>query len=396
MAFEKFSSRKPRDEEIVCTTGKPAAAVRQTAAYDLRTYVNIRKLNGLLNAMTQNESKYLALAENHTERELSELLSVNPREIRRYAKSTGVKPKPTCYQNHTLEWYKSEFDKQYAGKLELTSEITRGPGGHPKAMCRCLSCGTQWRTDIAAKLRTKNGCVKCDKGNHGNRYNEKTVTDMLNRSYENQWKLIQYGHYSKKDSVIQCQLCGRKQIVKLDDFINTTTKRCTFCQTGSFGEYVISNTLLYNGISFTREAEVCIEGHKYRIDFIINNIALEYSGRQHFEKGRYYNEAINSGVDIKRQWAKANGYEFVEMHEHRYMSDIIKHLSEVLDTELQTPTPEFFARNYPDMKTVLSYMRTHSARATHTRLNVPITKIKKYVYLAGYPSISAWQADNKL
>lgn len=219
---------------------------------------------------------------------------------------------------------------------------------------------------------------------------------MLNRSYENQWKLIHYGHYSKKDSVIQCQLCGRKQIVKLDDFINTTTKRCTFCQTGSFGEYVISNTLLYNGISFTREAEVCVKGHKYRIDFIVNNIALEYSGKQHFEKGRYYNEAINSGVDIKRQWAKDNGYEFVEMHEHRYMSDIITHLSEVLATELQTPTPEFFARNYPDMKTVLSYMRTHSARATQAHLNVPMTKIKKYVYLAGYPSISAWQVDNKV
>lgn len=199
-----------------------------------------------------------------------------------------------------------------------------------------------------------------------------------------------------KNSTIRCRLCGHEQAVNLNDFINTTTRRCTNCQTGSFGEYVIATTLLYNGISFDRELRVDIDDKHYRLDFLIQHrLALEYSGMQHFKQGLYYNEAINDGVQKKREWAKSNGYAFIELIATYDIDNIIDDLSKALDLHLQKPTLDFFKQHNPDAATVLDYMRTHSMRQTMKDLSVPSSKIKTYVRLSGYTSVSAWQAENK-
>lgn len=41
-------------------------------------------------------------------------------------------------------------------------------------------------------------------------------------------------------------------------------------------------------------------------------------------------------------------------------------------------------------------MKTHSARQTMKDLNISVTKIRKYVILDGYQSISDWQSANKI
>lgn len=342
--------------------------------------------------------KYLSIAEDYTENELATILNVHPRTIRRYAKEFGVKPKTACYRNRTLAEWKDKFNKFYEGKLVLTAEPVRDAEGHVKAKCRCLNCGTEWNIDITDKLNTKTGCIKCDKGNFGNKYTHYEVLSMLNDQYENRWTLLQYGHYSQKDSIIKCNLCGHEQTVNLSDFINTTSKRCTCCQTGSFGEYVIANTLLYNAIPFEKEKHIRIKSHTYRLDFLINDtFAVEYSGRQHFDNScKYYNKSVNEAVRLKRDWCLANGYTFHEIVASKTMKDVIKSLETVMQRKLMVPTPEFLRKNNPDMQKVLAYMRVHSARQTERDLRIPKTKIQHYVYLEGYQSISDWQSDNKI
>lgn len=116
---------------------------------------------------------------------------------------------------------------------------------------------------------------------------------------------------------------------------------------------------------------------------------------QHFEKGLYYSTAVNAGVIVKQQWALSHGYEFYELTAKRTMTDIVESLAVALNQQLDTPTPEFFASSRESLKVVLNYMYTHSARATSRDLEVSISAIKHYVQLAGYESISAWQAENK-
>lgn len=347
--------------------------------------------------ITEKKQKYIELAEKHNEQELAEILQVNARTIRRYAKELNVRPKPTKYTNISLSVWKQKFNELYNGRLELKDPIYRDKRGHVRATCKCLQCQTEWVANINEKIRIKTGCILCDKGNHGNKYDEDTVRTMLNKQYDEQWELVSYGHYSEKDSIIRCTLCNHEQLVKLSDFINSTTMRCIQCQTGSFGEYIIANTLLYNKISFSREKTIRINNHRYRLDFLINDeIALEYSGLQHFNKGLYYNEKINTGVLLKQTWCEKQGYKFIEIIASYDIKQIVKDLSKILQINLQTPTPEFFRHNNPDIQTVLTYMKTHSSRKTAKDLNIPITKLRKYIFLNGYQSISAWQADNKI
>lgn len=347
--------------------------------------------------LTEQKLRYMQIASNYTERELADILHVNPRTIRRYANETGIRPKPTKYTNRSLDNWRKQFNTIYQGQLELKEDLYRDEHGHIHGTCKCIRCHTEWSANIGEKIRTKTGCIVCDKGNHGNKYDKATVEIMMNQVHNGQWKLISYGHYSKKDSIIRCRHCGYEQTIKLDDFINTTTMRCVRCQTGSFGEYVIATALLYNNIPFEREKIIQLNNHKYRLDFLIDNcIGLEYSGDQHFEPGLYYNPAINHGVTEKQSWCKSNGYEFVEIRASYKISEIIKMLSDILQRPLDTPTSEFFKQNNPDMQTVLSYMKTHSARQTMKDLNIPVTKIRKYVILDGYQSISDWQSANKI
>lgn len=346
--------------------------------------------------MTPVKQKYLELAGNHTCAEIAEILGVTRSSIRRYARELGVKPKPDKFTNLPERQWVERFDEAFAGRLELTTEPVKSKNGHLKAGCRCLRCRKEWTVCIQEKIRTMTGCNYCDKGNHGNRYSQAEAEAMLNRHYTGQWRIVRYGHYSEKDSIIKCTLCGTEQTVKLADMIATTTCRCTVCQTGSFGEYVIATTLTVNGVPFEREKRIDIGGNRYRLDFMIDGrVALEYSGAQHFEPGFYHKDSVNEGVEKKRGWCLENRYEFYELRAVYDIPEIVRMLSDVLHKDLRIPSPEDFRRTNPDMATVLGYMKSHSARQANKDLHVSIAKIRKYVKLDGYPSIAAWQAANK-
>lgn len=347
--------------------------------------------------MTPAKQRYPELADSCTCAEIAETIGITQSSVRRYAHEFGIRPKPGKFTNIPEEQWVERFNEAYAGRLELVTEPAKSKNGHLKAKCRCLRCRKEWTICIQEKIRTMTGCNYCDKGNHGNRYDQSEAETMLNKHYTGQWRIVHYGHYSEKDSVIKCTLCGTEQTVKLADMIATTTCRCTVCQTGSFGEYVIATTLAANCIPFEREKRIDVGKNRYRLDFMIDShIGLEYSGAQHFEPGLYHKESINEGVEKKRAWCIKNGYEFYELRAVYDVPEIVQMLSNVLQRDLSIPSPDDFRRTNPDMVTVLCYMKSHSARQTNKDLHVSIAKIRKYVKLDGYPSIAAWQAANKV
>jgi len=340
--------------------------------------------------------KYLSLVKNHTENEIAELLNIKNRTVRKYAQQTNVKPKPNKYENKPLSDWFNLFNKTFSNELSV-SNIVRDKNGKVFGDVTCNHCKKQWSARLHDKIKNKTMCNYCDKGNYGNKYTHEEVLSLLNNQYKDHWQWIKYGKYSKKDSIIKCTLCGFKQKVNLSDMINTTSKRCTNCQTGSFGEYVIKHVLRYNNIPYVSEVNVVVNNKTYRLDFLIQEkIAVEYSGLQHFEKGRYYNEDINNGVKVKAKWAVRNKYEFHEIVAKKTMDEIINALADVIQQPLQKPTPEFFTKSNNAIDDVLAYMKTHSARQTSKDLDIPISRIKKYIQIAGYSSISAWQAENKI
>ena len=348
--------------------------------------------------MTPTKTLYVQIAENYTSNELAKLLGVSETSIKRYAKETGVQFKPKIHRHRSTEEWRKRFEDEYAGKIELTKGPIRDKQkGKWQASYKCLQCGHEWSGDLASKISAHTGCPKCNEGRHGNAYTQDEVLSMLNADFKGQWEIMEYGRYSKPESTIRCTLCGRVQEkVNLANFIRTTSRRCTQCQTGSFGEYVIANTLQYNEIPFERERKIRINNHIYRLDFLINNqIALEYSGNQHFDETTlYYREYIIENMRYKKEWAEKHGYQFVEMRYERLMTSIVQKLSEIIEMPLKTPTPEFFKKNNPTMAQTLEYMLTHSMRQTMTDLNIPSSKIKNYVRLDGYPSVLAWQLAN--
>lgn len=337
---------------------------------------------------------YEKIAKDFTLHELMVKLQCSRRTIGRYAKQTNIKPKPSKMTNKTTEEWKKEFNNKFKNRLHIDGNVIRVKG-HNRAVIRCERCDYQWETTINHKMNYNTGCPICDKGNHGNKYTIQEVESLLNANYAKQWSIIKYGHYSKKDSIIRCNLCGSMITVNLSDFINTTTKRCTMCQTGSFGEYVIANVLKYNNVPFIREKQICENGHQYRIDFFVqNHIGIEYSGQQHFEKGLYYNQKIIKGVKIKKRWCETNSYKFYEIRAKDSIPYILEQLELILAKTLKRPTAEFFAKNNPSIDKALSYMKTHSARQTEKDLCIPRSRLQKYVKLQGYSSISEWQSEN--
>ena len=338
---------------------------------------------------------YRNLAPDHTENELAAILGVGRRTIRRYAQRTRVRPKVDVYRRRTLPEWVALFNESYRGRMTVCGP-TRDAAGHVIGNITCNRCSSQWVAKLAAKVKRQTGCIRCDKGNRGNAYGVQEVTELLNEHHAGQWEVVSYGRYSHRESVIRCTLCGIFRDVNLADMINTTSRRCTNCQTGSFGEHVIRHTLRFNKIPFRSEVPIRIRSRRLRLDFLIEDrLALEYSGLQHFEAGAYFNEDINRGVRSKELWAIEQGYSFHEMVAKKTMIAIIADLTLVLERRLETPTAEFFAASDEVMTQVLTYMETHSARQTERDLQVSRTRIQRYIRLAGFESISAWQAENR-
>lgn len=98
----------------------------------------------------------------------------------------------------------------------------------------------------------------------------------------------------------------------------------------------------------------------------------------------------------KRQWCKAHNITYLEQRYSKTMQSIILDLSKILQLSLKTPSSTYLQHYSNEMNEILAYLSTHSARQTMKDLNVPVTKLRHYVSLQGYLSISDWQRENNL
>lgn len=347
--------------------------------------------------------QYKTLAPHHTLKELMSILGVSKGQILNYKRKTNIdyKPNPTFTRRSVIQWV-SKFNEMYDSEMIASNPLkVNNEKGYQIIMCDilCLKCNMTYRANILPKIRKRTKCMYCDKGRHGNHYTHDEVECKLNEFHKDHWSLITYGDYSQKNSVIKCNICCNNQIVNLSNFINTTTRRCTICETGSFGEYIIKTTLLFNNVQFQQEFTILKNGTRTRLDFLITHpetkslIGIEYSGKQHFEEGCYFNERINENVKHKAQWLHDNGHQFHEITATYDVDEIISTLSEKLNYKLKRPTSEFISR-IPNLKSTLDYMLTHSARRTMLDLGLSRDKLNLFVKIAGYQSVSDFQKSN--
>lgn len=118
-------------------------------------------------------------------------------------------------------------------------------------------------------------------------------------------------------------------------------RRCPTCNE-SHGEKIIAWFLETNNVDFHREKKFddCKNINSLPFDFYLPeyNILCEFHGSQHFKKANFSNddlknitnfEQIQKRDEIKKQWAIANGYNFLEI---RY--DQINQIEEILTQEL--------------------------------------------------------------
>ena len=216
---------------------------------------------------------------------------------------------------------------------------------------QCKKCGYTWTCQINNKIKNKTICPNCTSGNFGNKYTFDEVNKMINKRYKNHWTLIEYNHYSRKDSIIECNNCKSKFTVKLSEFINKHSQRCAKCERYSTGEYIIANILLFNNIHFIPQYPILINNQKLRVDFFINEqLFLEYNGEQHYIQDDYgfytkeYLKKINENMSKKKLYAKNIDIPFYEMKYSRNQTKILLTLSKILDKKLKMPTPDFFMK----------------------------------------------------
>lgn len=132
--------------------------------------------------------------------------------------------------------------------------------------------------------------------------------------------------------------CGNFVEISGTSLRRGTTQSCGCLK--SLGENKIKNILDENGISYIQEANfsTCVNpetGQRFRFDFFLYeyNVFIECNGEQHYKPverfgGQEKFEKIKKADRIKRQWAKDNNYDVLDI-KYKHLSDI--KVSEILD-----------------------------------------------------------------
>ena len=334
---------------------------------------------------------YIELCKTKTESEIANIMQVNRRTVRRYKEKTGIKPKPSKLTNKTPEEWIQHFNNTYD---TLIAKRVYSEKNRVKGEIVCTKCGTQWSTRISDKMSNKTKCITCDKGNHGDLYSFENVQKRLDTIETGRWKLIKYGNYSKRNSIIQCTKCNRQTQVMLSEWF-IRPHSCRNCEIGSYGEYMVATILKTNNIPYKREFVVEFTDRIGRIDFVTDTLAIEYNGEQHYDTSSiFYSERINETYNMKRQWALQNGYQFIELN-GKDATEIYKQIVDQSGLKLTEPTADDFAQHNNNIVEVLHYLETHTKAETAKHFNISENRIYKFVQLIGYENVREWRKTHK-
>lgn len=201
---------------------------------------------------------------------------------------------------------------------------------------KCNKCGHIWQTK-GRNLLIKHsvGCPICREHKKKNikhpiskKYREKLTINFIRKLHINhpQWTLI--SKYINRTTIISIA-CKHNHIFTIiaENALKKKAK-CPYCPTSriSKGEHQIINYLNKHNITYEYafKTPTCKDKAPLHFDFKIKNILIEYQGEQHYKPikcwgGQTKLKLQQKHDQIKREWAKNNGYREIEI---RYDQDI--------------------------------------------------------------------------
>lgn len=200
-------------------------------------------------------------------------------------------------------------------------------------------CNHTWFPSVGGFFYRNTRCPKCS--GHA-RWNNDRVLQGFNLSKDcKRFTLLLDEKISSEESKFNVQ-CEKGHIFSSSPraYFNSGS-RCPQCRS-SHGELAIVEFLDSKGISYEREKKFtnCKGKRLLPFDFYIDSrrTIIEYHGLQHFKKGNFSsNDALNIETlertqrndIIKKNWAIAHGYTFIEIH----YTDL-KRIEDILSKEL--------------------------------------------------------------
>lgn len=154
----------------------------------------------------------------------------------------------------------------------------------------------------------------------------------------------------------------------------------------SYGELVIKSILVKNGIDFSEQVTILIDGKTHRFDFYIEsyNLFIEYDGEQHYSgsTGYYKNKTmdIKNRDKIKDMYVKSIGSRIIRIpYTYSTVEDIAKFMMTSLSINLSIPS-KVYTVNDTDISEVYlnnTLSKTASLLGIH---ETTITRAFKKVY----------------
>lgn len=197
-------------------------------------------------------------------------------------------------------------------------------------LCLC-ECGEYF---ISTSAHINNG--SCQSCGHLQREKASTILKKYQKEHKGKAKTDYIGYQSGKLTVIsfshidknhhsvwncKCE-CGNIKQVASPELAKKEVKSCG-CLNQSYGSFKIEQILLKNNIPFIKEKtfETCRfpdTGVMARFDFFVNNILIEFDGRQHYEfVGGYFTledfEKLKLRDEYKNNWCKENNIPLIRI-----------------------------------------------------------------------------------
>lgn len=236
-----------------------------------------------------------------------------------------------------------EIGQRYGQLTVIEKAPSRNGRGY--WLCQC-DCGN--KKEIRSDALKEGGTQSCGCLHKKILYN-KNKKDLLGQTFG---KLTVIEETSERDPntraiMWKCKCeCGSEILVSTKNLTSHHTQSCGCLK--SQGEYIISNLLTLNNISFEKEKSfpTCIftdTNKQARFDFFVNNqYIIEFDGKQHFESygTGWFTEETHLKViehdDLKNKWCKENGIPLIRIP---YI-----HLNELCIEDLLPETSSFLLK----------------------------------------------------
>lgn len=203
-----------------------------------------------------------------------------------------------------------------------------------KTLFKCLTCGHFLWSFPLVLIRSTYGCQYCAKKIiHDKRaYDVTKFVSML--SQDKPWlSLVKetFVDYNNSLATFVCKKCGTVFQSVPSCILRSCVNGCPVCSKSmSDGERQIQRFLKSHGLSFVRRFVPgdLKDKSNLRYDFKIGNVLIEFQGQQHYRPVDYFGGLNHFRLQqkhdqMKRDWAKDNGFDLVEIRYDQNVDEIL-------------------------------------------------------------------------